>query len=284
MDVLLTGADGYIGSRVAAALDRAAVGWSPLAGRLGDIAPRTLRADVVINCAGALRSRPDQLERANALGPQRLAAGLADAARIVHVSTRSVYPRDGHRPVDEDTRPAPFDAYGRSKLAGEEALRASPHRVAVLRVSGVFGHPARNGVFLDRAVDLVRAREPVPLADPDRPEDPVAVDWLAEALVVAALTGAADGRTLNLGGPIRPLSDIVAALGRASAEVTGQGMTVTPTPLPVPATPLLDSSRALTTLRLGAHPTDVAVFATMLTARSGPPADPSIEDRGRGGT
>lgn len=269
MDVLLTGAGGYIGSRVGRALDLAGVGWRPLEGRLEALEPGATRADLVLHCAGALRNRPDQQESANAIGTARLVASLRRPARVVFVSTRSVYPLEGHLPVDESTAPAPFDEYGRTKLAAEEALRSSTHEVAVLRVSGVFGHPERTGAFIDRAVDLALAGHPIPLAVPDRAEDHVAVDWLARAMVHAGTTEAAWGRVLNLGGPSRSLAGIVAALGRAVERATGRAIEVAPTPIPVPRTPLLDSGRAMSLLGLPPHPADEGTFSSMVAHRRG---------------
>lgn len=279
MGLLLTGASGYIGSRVAAALDRDGIAWQPLRGRLEDLDPGTLAADVVIHCAGALRSRPAQLASANTLGTARLAAALRDPARIVFLSTRSVYPLNGHAVVDERVPPAPFDEYGRTKLAAEEALRRSRHQVVLLRVCGVFGHPERNGVFLDRAVDLALAGEAVPVASPDRLEDHVAVDWLADAVIRAAHTPDTRGRVLNVAGPARSLDGTLAALGRAVSAVTGRRMRSVPTPLPVPATPLLDAGRATDLLGLPPHPSDDDVFRVLVSARS----DRTADAQGRSG-
>lgn len=262
--VLLTGASGYVGSRVARALDAGGVPWRALEGRLETIEPGALAAEVVIHCAGALRSRPEALATTNRAGTARLLAGLRRPARVVLLSTRSVYARDGARTIDEDTPPAPFDEYGRTKLAAEQLLRASDHRGVVLRVTGVFGHPDRDGVFLDRAVGMALDGRPIPVAEPDRPEDAVAVDWLAGAVVRAATSDVAEDRTLHLAGPVRPLSGIITALGRVVAAATGRAVRTVPLPLPASTKPLLDAGRAVEILDLPPHPDDEDVLAGKL--------------------
>lgn len=267
--LLLTGHTGYLGSRVAYALDAMGHSWTGLNGRLGDLQPRSIEFDAVIHCAGALRNRPAELSSANTEGTRKLIESLRSPARIIFVSSRSVYPLKGHRLVDESEEVAPFDDYGRSKLEAETLLRSSPHRVAILRSSGIFGHPTRTGIFLDKALDLALAGQPITLATPDRLEDYVPVDWLADALIKAALAGSADGQTLNLGGPPRSLASILGALDQAVRLSGRPGCSIQPKDLPVPDYPMLDSTQAISALGLPAYPDDRAVFAAMIHARSG---------------
>ena len=80
--------------------------------------------DVVVNCIGLVKQRPEAgdaaaLVRANALFPHELAAACAErGARLVHISTDCVFAGD-RGGYAEDDRPDPADLYGRSKLAGE---------------------------------------------------------------------------------------------------------------------------------------------------------------------
>jgi nucleoside-diphosphate-sugar epimerase len=272
MDVLLTGAGGYVGSRVGALLTAQGISWRGLEGRLEELPPRSLEAASVIHCAGALRRRethrPGALEAANVEGTRRLCAGLCRPTRIVFVSSRSVYGLNGHQLVDEETSPAPFDAYGRSKLAAERVLRDSPHQVAVVRAAGVFGHPERPGIFLDHALDRAIAGRAIPLAEPDRLEDYVPVNWLAEVLAAAAITGKADGQVLHAAGPARSLHGVVAALGRAIEAGLGRRVALEPVQLPVPETVLLGGGALQACLALRPVPEDEAVFAAMIAGRA----------------
>jgi len=66
---------------------------------------------------------------------------------LIHLSTDYVFPGDGHRPYQESDATNPINAYGRSKLAGEQAvLELSGLRGYVLRTSWVFSEYGNNFV------------------------------------------------------------------------------------------------------------------------------------------
>lgn len=98
--------------------------------------------DVAINCAGIVRGSPAQLMRVNAAMPiaAARAAQRSGVRRFVHVSSFSVY---GHaRAIDARTVEAPESAYGRSKAAGDAALRdlaGDGLDVVMLRLPAIIG-------------------------------------------------------------------------------------------------------------------------------------------------
>lgn len=267
MDVLLTGATGYVGSRVAVALEASGARWSPLGLRLEAIPPGSLACDVVIHCAGALRSRAGQEFRVNAAGTRSLLAGLARPARIVFLSTRSVYPLGGHVEVMEDAEARPFDAYGQSKLEAEQAILASGHRAVLLRSGGIFGHPTRSGTFPDHAMDRMLAGQGVDVAVPDRLEDYVDVEWLARILVEVATSEGADGQVLNVAGPARSLSGMLSSAAVVAAAMTGRRPVLRPREMPLPAYPLLGTRRLMGRVVPPVHPGDEEVFRRMALGR-----------------
>lgn len=106
--------------------------------------------DVVVNCAawtdvdGAEAREPEAL-RVNADGPRNLArACRATGARLVQISTDYVFAGDARTPYGEDAPLAPASAYGRTKAAGEDAVRAElPEAHLVVRTAWLYGAHGR---------------------------------------------------------------------------------------------------------------------------------------------
>ena len=63
---------------------------------------------------------------------------------VLHFSTDYVFSGDASRPYGETDATAPVNAYGRTKLAGEQALQASGARALILRVQWLFGAAGRS--------------------------------------------------------------------------------------------------------------------------------------------
>ena len=102
--------------------------------------------DVVINCAAwtavdDAEAAEEQALAVNAGGAANLAAACAArGARLVQVSTDYVFAGDAGRPYAEDDVPAPRTAYGRTKLAGEQAvLDRLPGSGYVVRTAWLYG-------------------------------------------------------------------------------------------------------------------------------------------------
>jgi dTDP-4-dehydrorhamnose reductase len=166
MRVLLLGADGQLGTELGRSL--APLGEVIAAtrdGRLGDArceqadfsGPGMLPAlvarvapDVVVNAAAhtAVDRAEQERElsfRINAEAPAALAAACRDrGARFVHYSTDYVFDGSGTRPYREDDPTAPLGVYGASKLAGEEAVRASGVDAMIFRTAWVYASHSHN--------------------------------------------------------------------------------------------------------------------------------------------
>ncbi|NWG19431.1 MAG: dTDP-4-dehydrorhamnose reductase [Chloroflexi bacterium] len=97
------------------------------------------------NVDGCARD-PDRAYRVNGLGTRyvALACQLLDAP-LVYVSTNEVFDGAADSPYLEYDRAAPINPYGRSKWAGEQAVRELLHRFYIVRVAWLFGG-ARNFV------------------------------------------------------------------------------------------------------------------------------------------
>ena len=119
--------------------------------------------DIVVNAAAytavdKAESDRDAAFRANAEAPARIAeACAARGTLMVHYSTDYVFDGSGARPYREDDATAPLGVYGASKLAGEDAIRASgaPHRI--FRTAWVYAAHGRN--FMRTMLRLAAERD-----------------------------------------------------------------------------------------------------------------------------
>jgi dTDP-4-dehydrorhamnose reductase len=142
---------------------------------------RVVRSDspehriVVVNAAAytavdAAESDGDRAYAVNATGPALLAQACgAQGAQLVHVSTDYVFPGDrvDGPPYDVDDETGPRSAYGRSKLAGELAVRELlPDTSWVVRTAWVYGATGSN--FVKTMARLERERETVTVVDDQR--------------------------------------------------------------------------------------------------------------------
>lgn len=267
MKILLTGSTGYLGSRVAVRLRQAGVAWEPLAVRLGDIAPASLACDAVIHCAGALRNRPEQHAAVNAEGTARLMSGLMRPARVIFVSTRSVYAL-GERDIPLGAPTEPFDSYGESKLAAEEAIRAAGCPHVIVRACGIFGHPERSGIFPDHALDRVMRGEVLKRSSADPEVDYLSVDWLAELLVSAATATDGESRVMHATGPRRRISAMVGAMGAALRDAGRAEPVVERVDMPETGYPFMEPGGIPADWRMPPHPGDTETFAAMIQGRA----------------
>jgi dTDP-4-dehydrorhamnose reductase len=158
--LLVTGAAGMLGRDVMLAAGNAGhqvVGYGHAELDIGDEAAVTAkfeleRPDVAINCAawtdvdGAEESE-QEATRINAAAAGNVAAAAASVgASVVQVSSDYVFDGSKGAPYVETDQTAPLSAYGRSKLAGEEATRAANKRHFVVRSAWLFGAGGRNFV------------------------------------------------------------------------------------------------------------------------------------------
>jgi len=106
--------------------------------------------DVVVNAAAwtavdRAETEREAAFRANAEAPRVLADACAQrGARLVHYSTDYVFDGLGARPYREDDATSPLGVYGASKLAGEEAIRASGADHVILRTAWVYASRGKN--------------------------------------------------------------------------------------------------------------------------------------------
>jgi dTDP-4-dehydrorhamnose reductase len=107
--------------------------------------PEWLLNAAAYNAVDAAESDRDAAFAINERGPRNLAlATAASGASLLHVSTDYVFDGEASAPYDEDAAPAPKSAYGKSKLAGEQAVRAENPCHYVVRTAWVYASRGKN--------------------------------------------------------------------------------------------------------------------------------------------
>ncbi len=159
-------------------------------------------ADVVINLVGILSGDFDAFHHVGAANVAK-AAAAAGVRALVHVSAIGA---DAESP----------SAYGRSKAAGEAAVKAAfPTATAtIIRPSIVFGPEDQ---FLNRFADLISLFPVVPVIAPATKFQPVYVGDVADAIAhAAAQPGVHGGKTYEVAGPqVMSMKEINAWIAKA---------------------------------------------------------------------
>jgi uncharacterized protein YbjT (DUF2867 family) len=167
-------------------------------------------ADMAVNLVGSF----DDMDAIQHIGAANVAkaAKAAGCVAMVHISAIG---------ADADSAAQ----YGRSKAAGEAAVRAAFPNAVILRPSIVFG---REDQFINRFAGLIRMLPIVPIIGADTKFQPVFVGDVAKAVAAALADASLYGKTFELGGPqvltMRGLNEWIAhAIGRAPAFVDVPG-------------------------------------------------------------
>lgn len=201
---LVLGAGGMLGQDLIAALEAAGQEVTGLGRRDLDITDAAAvrdemlarRPEVVVNCAAwtavdDAESREDEAFAVNATGAASVAAACAAAGlRLVHISTDYVFGGNGTRPYDENDRPAPRTAYGRTKLAGEQAVRRLHPAAYVARTAWLYGAHGPN--FVSTMIRLERERPAVDVVTDQRGQPTWTAD-LAGRVIALATSSAPPG-------------------------------------------------------------------------------------------
>jgi dTDP-4-dehydrorhamnose reductase len=191
MKILLLGKSGQVGWELQRALaplgELVALDRSEGAD-LGDNAAlaavvRAHAPQVIVNAAAytavdKAESDSEMALQVNAHAPARLALeAKALGALLLHYSTDYVFDGSGEQPRAEDAATGPLSVYGRSKLQGEQAIRASGCRHLMLRTSWVYA--ARGGNFAKTMLRLAAEREQLKVIA-DQIGAPTGADLLAD--------------------------------------------------------------------------------------------------------
>ena len=196
MKILLLGGSGQVGWELQRSL--ALLGEVTLAGIDGGTTlaadfsrPETLRGvvealspGVIVNAAAhtavdRCEAEPELAQAINATATDVLArAAQASGAWLIHYSTDYVFDGSGTAPWREDDATGPLSVYGRTKLAGEAAIRASGCRHFIVRTSWVYG--ARGDNFAKTMLRLAAERDALSVVA-DQVGAPTGAELLADA-------------------------------------------------------------------------------------------------------
>jgi nucleoside-diphosphate-sugar epimerase len=242
--ILVTGASGFVGRAVIPALAkdghavRAAVRrstpdfpgnielvqYGDLAGPV-DWSPLLAGIDVIIHLAGIAHIGPSVgaalYDRVNHLATAQLAkaAALAGVSRFIFISSIRAQsgPAADHALTERDP-PAPTDAYGRSKLAAEQAIRDVGSSFTIVRPVLIYGAGAKgNLAMLARAAAMPL---PLPVKDFVNRRSLLGIDNLVSVLTFVLSSPNTVGETYVIADPgmALKLGDIVATIRQAGGR------------------------------------------------------------------
>ncbi|MES2902604.1 MAG: dTDP-4-dehydrorhamnose reductase [Pseudomonadota bacterium] len=260
MKILVTGRHGQL-ARSLAELGGEAV---TLAGRpeldlaipgSARVAILAARPTLVINAAAftavdLAETEEEAAHRINVDAAEEVAAAAAElGAPVIHISTDYVFDGRASAPYAETDATNPLGVYGRTKLAGEEAVRAANPRHLILRTSWLFSPFGKN--FVSTMLALGRQRDRLSVVA-DQHGNPTSALDLADAILLVARRWAEGdrtglGQTYHLAGSgIASWFDLAVAVQQEAATGTPVSPITTadwPTPAARPAYSALDSGK-----------------------------------------
>lgn len=196
MKILLLGKNGQLGWELQRSLgllgELIALDRSGQQGLCGDLANldslrkmiANLKPDIIVNAAAytAVDRAESEPELAHLINAQALEVLAQEAVKInawlVHYSTDYVFNGSGVKPWCESDFPEPLSQYGRSKLAGEQAIQSSGCNYLIFRTSWVYGSKGNN--FAKTMLRLASERQTLSIIN-DQVGTPTSAALLADS-------------------------------------------------------------------------------------------------------
>jgi dTDP-4-dehydrorhamnose reductase len=215
---------------------------------------------VAINCAAytavdEAEADEQTAQRINGEGAANVAAACARIGiPLVHISTDYVFDGESSRPMKEEDPPHPLNAYGRSKLAGEERVRTILPQHIILRTSWIFSAYGNN--FVKTILQLAQSQPQLRVVA-DQIGGPTAASDIAKAIleIVSACErpGFADWGTYHFcGAPAVSWYEFARAIvgegGPALVPIASKDF---PRPARRPCNTVLDCARIQHVFRIG---------------------------------
>lgn len=144
------------------------------------------KIDIVVNCVAytavdLAEEQEDTSDKINHKAVALLAKACAQHnATLIHISTDYIFSGESRRAYTEDDTPAPLNAYGRTKLAGERAVTKSGCKSIILRTSWLYSEFGKN--FVKTMRNLTATHKEIKVVA-DQFGTPTYAGDLAEAIV-----------------------------------------------------------------------------------------------------
>ena len=224
--ILVTGANGQLGHALRLAVDA----WKPadadvvfttradmdladaasVRACVESIAPRLIINAAAYTAVDRAETDADAAMAVNAQAPRVMSEFLArTGGAMVHVSTDYVFDGAASRPYDETAATNPLNVYGRTKLAGENAVRASGAAHWILRTSWVYSTSGAN--FLKTIIRLAETRDAISVVA-DQHGAPTSAKRLAR--FIAEMLGSSPGNASRQS----PSTTVAAMIARVAAS------------------------------------------------------------------
>jgi len=263
--ILLFGAGGQLGRELVRAGAERGVPLIALSRAEADIADPTAvrtaimrhKPSLVVNAAAytkvdAAESEIEVARAGNEIGPAVLAAASAAAdVPLVHISTDYVFDGSKESAYVEEDPIAPINTYGRTKAAGERAVREAAAKHVILRTSWVYGEFGQN--FLKTMLRLAATRDELRVVSDQRGSPTSTADLAAAILSVSPHLAANEnvwGTYHYAGSGVTTWYGFASRIVAAQAPLTVRAPRVTPittdefpTPARRPANSVLDCGK-----------------------------------------
>lgn len=208
--ILVIGKNGNLGSELVRQLQRETVtlvAWDKEELNITNAADGAkkigaLQPDVVFNCAAYNNVDAAEVDSSlatsiNGDAPGFIAQACADAGAIfVHYSSDYVFNGESPAGYSETSQPQPINAYGQSKLLGEQAIQKNTDKFYIIRTSWLFGtkgsSPASKPSFVDTMLALAKTKPELKLVS-DEQSRPTYIADLAVASIALAESGRSYG-------------------------------------------------------------------------------------------
>jgi UDP-glucose 4-epimerase len=203
----VTGADGFVGSHLVQALQKAGAKVEAFNGDILSASPQQ-GFDYIFHLAAITdlklaRKNPSRVFEVNVLGTLKILENLEGAPKFIYVSTLGVYGEPKSVPVREDSPTRPIEPYAASKLAGEAIVegfcRQHGTPFAIARLFNVYGKGQRRDFVIPALVEEITSKDKVVVKNPDSTRDFIYIDDVIAGLLAVAAKGKNDIYNIGTG-------------------------------------------------------------------------------------